>query len=286
MEFDAKKSFGYPVLRDLLAGEDPELLDYPKKTFEPSVSFKVDANNPESLLLKYEISLNVAELKEAVGNGTSEFHLRVKCQKTFYCQTFRTSDFEGDIKLEGKQFRDLVEISVLLVAKKDFVLTPKSCHSDFRGVDFSIARGNVLAWGAPTSYSVEREQFRSVRAIFDFNKNDEVPVGEFLLRTDEDYVGVDVHPSMYDSVRIAENDPKRRLLILNSLYVPVLMQLLYILKSAPELADEYRWASVLVAKCNQLEIDIDEEHKLPSNAQKLLHMPLDIISRTGFRSPQ
>ena len=44
MNFDRQKSFGYPTLRTFLEGDDPQLMDYPNKTFDPDISIKIDAH--------------------------------------------------------------------------------------------------------------------------------------------------------------------------------------------------------------------------------------------------
>ena len=138
--------------------------------------------------------------------------------------------------------------------------------------------------GAPQNIIFHREQFRSVRSIFDFNKNDEVKPGDFRIRTDEQYVVVEVHSSIYEKVRVAEADRSARIFILNSLYVPVVMQLLYELKQDPDLAENKRWAATLVAKASLKGIDIEDDNAFASNAQSLLEMPFAKLAQNGFRN--
>ena len=59
-----------------------------------------------------------------------------------------------------------------------------------------------------------------------------------------------------------------RKLILNSLYVPVVMQLLYEIKQDPGLAETKRWANTIVA-VHQKSLDYNDDGAVTQNAQKL-----------------
>ena len=98
------------------------------------------------------------------------------------------------------------------------------------------------------------------------------------------YVIIEVHPNLYKKVRDAEMNNKSKAIILNSLYVPVLMQLLYELAKNRELVETHKWANIIVAKCTSKGLNIEDENAIPLNAQKLLEMPFSRLASTGFRT--
>ncbi len=284
MKFDREKSFGYPTLRTVLEGDDFTLLDYPNKTFDPDIKVKVDAANPQFLTLEYEVGLRVKVLTDLIKQKKAKFYFQVECPSTFFCEAFSSVDDEGTFQLSGEKLKDRIDITPFVIAESQLELLSAEIHDDFGKQKFDISRGSVLAIGRPTEYFITREQFRSVRSIFEFNQNDDVEPGDFRIRTDENYVTIEVNPSVYASVKTAEQDKSSRLFILNSLYVPVVMQLLYDLKQDPGLAENKRWASTIIGKANQKGLNIEDDNALVFNAQKLLDMPFGKLASIGFRS--
>lgn len=284
MKFDREKSFGYPTLRTVLEGDDFKLLDYPNKTFDPDIKISVDAQTPEFLQLECEVGLRVKALSDLIKQKKSKFHFQVQCQSTFFCETFSSFEDESIFQIPAEKLKDRIDITPFIIAETTVELSSTELHEDFEGQKFNISRGSVLAIGRPTEYHISREQFRSVRSIFEFHQNEDVEPGEFRIRTDENYVTIEVNPSVYMSVKSAEQDRPSRLFILNSLYVPVVMQLLYELKHDPDLAENKRWAGTIVGKANQKGLNIEDDNALAFNAQKLLEMPFGKLAANGFRS--
>ena len=74
--------------------------------------------------------------------------------------------------MPADKLKERIEITPFIIAEENLSLLSDEFHEDFTTVRHS--KGAVLAIGRPTEYHISREQFRSVRSIFDFNKNDEV----------------------------------------------------------------------------------------------------------------
>ena len=166
---------------------------------------------------------------------------------------------------------------------KDFSLSSEDFHEDFEGEKFDVTKGAVLAFSRPMEHFISREQFRSVRSIFDFNENEDVGPGEFRIRTDDAYVAIEVNSELFQKVRRAEQDRQSQTLILNSLYVPVVMHLLGLIISDADVVEDYRWASIIYGKCAALGIDLTDSNQIVLNAQKLLGMPFSRLAETNFR---
>ena len=284
MKFDREKSFGYPTLRTVLDGDDFNLLDYPNKTFDPDIKISVDAANSHTFKLEYEVGLRVNALKELIQKKKAKYYFKVECPSTFFCESFASFDDEGSFELEAAKLKDKIEIIPFIIAELELELFSEEFHEDFDGVKFDINRGNVLAIGRPTEYRISREQFRSVRSIFEFNKNEDIEDGEFRIRTDENYVSIEVNPSLYTKVKIAEQEIQSQLLILNSLYVPVVMHLLHEIKQDPDHAENKRWASIILGKASLKGLNLEDDNSIALNAQKLLDMPFGKLASNGFRS--
>lgn len=284
MNFDASTSFGYPVFRTLVSGENPADLDYPNKTFEPVLTIKRSASNPDTILVSIkegENSLTVRELQELVDSGVAQLQLSVECAKTFYDEIFPLEP-GVDVELDANQLSGTVDYIVFLTVKQKFSFSPVDAHSDFKGITFEPEPGQVLAYCQPLSRTVDKDQYKSVKAIFELALDPTVEVGEFRLITSEEYVIIQLHPKTHDKVHIGQANVKRRLLLVTSFFIPIMMQLLYILKESPEARYDQRWGQVIMQKLTDMRLDIEDENLIPNYAQRLWNMPFQELADNDF----
>ena len=121
-----------------------------------------------------------------------------------------------------------------------------------------------------------------MKSVFEFAESNEVPIGKFLLKTDEDYVAVTVNPEFLIAIRRFETAENGKQQLLGSLFVPAVMQLLMEYKDNTELSEQYKWASVLGQKCRDLELDLEQVADYANFAQDLLKLPLhNLVTKGG-----
>ena len=250
MEFDVQKSFGYPVLRTIVQGENNgELLDYPKMDFAPSISRPayLDAKkDPDHFHIKYDMTFKKPKcLLNALENKDASIYLYVLCRKTFYSKLHKVTNFKDQVKFNQGVFRYNIEASAFIVANKDFNLTSNEFHQDFGNGPYPIKTGDVLAWSSPKRYSAEKETFRSMRAMMDYSSSEDVKPGEYVLKTDENHVLITVHPEFLKKLKVFTLKEEGPNILRASLIVPALIELLFLIKDDETLADNYLWASVL-----------------------------------------
>lgn len=290
MKFDPKKLFGYPVLRNSMLGEDRSLSDYPKGEFQPDIKLKIDPKVKGSVTIEYEVDISVPELIAAVEEQKAGFKLSVSCPKTFWSQTFDIAS-EGEIVISSDNIRDQVELSITLVAHKNFMFTSEKFHSDFVGETFDIARSSILAWHAPFIYTVEKEQFRSLRSLIDIRSDANTPEGYITFNGDDNYVTVTVNPNMKNSIGLASQASElSRAIVFSSFYQSVVCQMLLSMIRIEEDKDDdlgnRRWSFILEQKCEKEKIDWRREDAIASNAQMLLGNGMKRISTLGFGAKQ
>ena len=119
MEFDVQKSFGYPVLRTIVQGENSgKLSDYPRIDFSPSISrpaYEDAKNDPNHFHIKYDMTFKKPQcLLDAIENKNASIYLYVLCRKTFYSKLHKVTDFKDKVKFDQGLFRYNIEASSLL----------------------------------------------------------------------------------------------------------------------------------------------------------------------------
>ena len=116
--------------------------------------------------------------------------MHVLCKKTFYSKLEQLKKFDGQVKFDQGLFRYNFEVSIYVIANKDFKLTSDEFHEDFGSDDFLISTGDVLAWSYPSTYSAEKSVYASMKCIFSFSESDEVENGSYFLNCDDNYVSI------------------------------------------------------------------------------------------------
>lgn len=285
MEFDDQKSFGYPVFRTIVQGEEGgELTDYPKMNFDPIISKPqyLDAQkDPNHFHIEYDMTFKKPKcLLDAVSSKKAAMYLYVLCRKTLYSKLHKIKNFKGSIKFSQDLFRYNIEASAFIIASKDFELKSNEFHEDYGEGPFAIKSGDVLAWSYPRRYSAEKEVYRSMRSMLDYSASEEIAVGDYALKTDENIALITVNPKFLEKIRLFELKDDGKRVLAASLIVPVIIQLLHSLREQREkadLAEEYLWASVLSDKIEQIDADLNNTHQYAAYAQKILNMPLKKI---------
>lgn len=282
MEFDVQKSFGYPVLRTIVQGEEGgELLDYPKTNFDPSISkpqYLDVQKDPDHFHIKYDMTFKKPQcLLDAISNKNASIYLYVLCRKTFYSKLHEITDLKGSVKFRQDLFRYNIETSAFIIANKNFALKSSEFHEDYGEGPFEIKIGDVLAWSYPRRDSAEKGVYRSIRSMLDYSTSDEIEVGDFVLKTDENIVLITVNPKFLEKIKIYQMREDGQKVLAASLIVPVIIQLLNLLKDNDELAEEYSWATVLADKCEQIDADLENTVEFAAYAQKILGKPLKKI---------
>ena len=287
MEFDREKSFGYPVLRPVFEGERINDMDFPRAQFEPVFSLEVSVDNPQEGLLGYEFTVSVPEMITHIKNGDLSVIVEIRCRKTFYSQvlTIDGESFEeGQTTIDLTQLRDVIEIHPYIISTKAFEFQSNFIHEDFGYKSFSLKSGSIVAWHPPLPFSIERDQYRSIRSIIDFQPDDSVPYGEYILGVEQQYATVRAHPDFIENCKVAESVSQSQLALLASFYIPVISELFINLAKEPDKTNELRWASILKSKADELNIDWQNEMSVMQNAQKILKQPLKAFSQQKFQS--
>src|SRR5258706_14262836 len=88
------------------------------------------------------------EYANLIKNGDANFCVEVHCMKTFYRNSFLTSEMQQTIRISTFDLMDLVEVEYAVVAVRDLKnFSLRGWHSDYKGNQFEIRKGDVLGYG-------------------------------------------------------------------------------------------------------------------------------------------
>lgn len=279
MQFEYEKSFGYPVLTTIGEGQDPRDRDYVKCDFQPGLGLRLNADDKSQFLVRYENFVSVPELEALISQKTASYFLYVYCRSTFFSKLVEVGE-SGTITLEANDLRDLVSLSVFVLAKEDGTLESSKINPEFGYQSFQFSAGQVLAQSAPTTYTVEKDFYRAVNSIIELKAWDELKDGEWVLDTEaSDALYVYTSPQMRNRIREFEATAEGKVMILNGFYSQVVTEAIRHMDDFSEDCAEKRWAHVITAKLSSLNHSSNMRDEAHNKSQALFSNPLGKLSQ-------
>lgn len=271
MKISETTSFPFPVLA-------PWSDDIEGATISAEIKFR-EEREISQVTLHCAAIVTQPEIAELIHKGVATFGCYVKCIETgvrrLQPMSFPTGlhDFAPGALLGHVHIRPMVWTVSNLHGYK-----PTGLHPEYLG-DFDIGPGVILALDEEQIIEVSRPPLPSVESIFEIKSSAEIAEGKFEIDSASDRVIVRMNPKTYDLVqRLRHFDEATRVVIKNSLYIPMVMQVLSDLSETGfESFEKYRWLHPFRTRCEQLRIDV-EKLDLLSDAQALLENPFATLA--------
>ncbi len=279
MKFGPGKAWQYPVLRPRHYGDD-----YPQAEFEVDIELTRTENSTASSL-RAEFFLSDLNLSALVENGSAKYVLLVSSSKTRFRKALESAETKIEENFTAGELSGRVDFSAFLIATCPTKAADwNGWHNDFNGFKFEIETGSVLAVEEPKSYWIDRADERPLGSIFVHKPSSDLQNERWTVNLEAERVEILMSQEvsdLYKSVRERIKDEMDVQYLMNSLYLPALIKVLYEADRNAEDYEEYRWFSAL----DNL-LDNQECHKLgsqkadrSSDAQKLLQLPFAKILR-------
>jgi hypothetical protein len=271
MKYDPEKSFGYPVLSP---GSD----DYLKANFQTEIDFDINKDSPRQFQVEYTFACSVKEFRELVAAGDAAYWLKVSCRSTFYSKLYEVSA-SGTLLIEANDLRDLIEFSGFIIAKRDSVFGCDRINPEFGYSSFSISNGQVLAQGLPRIYITEKEFWKPISSIFEYQRKDELKDGEYSIDLDAESGFVEIFANEQQCQRFKEFEKTKdgKAVLLSTVFFVAVSKMIEALQEKPDDYAHKKWARVLEAKAASKNINLKEKRMLLA-AHRVLDRPLRNLS--------
>ena len=278
MKYTTDRLFGYPVL----LGDSSNDADYPDKKFEPSIKLQLCKSDFTKYTVAYDFHLDSVVLNNLLDEAKAKFVIRIACNKSLFSFS-KVCDRKGSLEIDANKLRDQVEISAFLVANESLTLKSKlgEFHADFGGNEFLIAPGNVLAYPAPKTYYIAKDNFKTITSIFEWKAlvNHEKDAFSVDLNVNDDKVVIVALASQIALFKDWIQGTGSKDIATNVIFVPALTQAVERLKVARADYQDHRWANIILTKCQNLGIDIDSDRWTALKiAQRLLGHPIKLLN--------
>lgn len=263
MKLNDDMLFGHPVL-------SPVSDDYRDALF--SAEFVVNIEDEDRLIIEASITLNCPDLDKLLEEGAAGCGFFVVCGRTYQNRLIEMSPGKASHNLNGSHFFGALQLRPVVWSKEArHGWQSRFLHPEYQGnADFPAAA--ILGLGMEQRFSVDRERLKPFESIFSLAPVDDLQPGEISVDPDSDKIIIGVHPDTKASIDDIRNDPRGRIVLLNSVYLPAVMQVLNEITSGGKSYEDRAWYRIFSAKSDQCGFDAQNAVPL-RDAQKLLSYP-------------
>jgi hypothetical protein len=215
-------------------------------------------------------------LTGAIADGNAIYTVQLHCPRTSFRSVARSKLADFTFELPEGSLREEFTVQPFLVSEGKWDLTSAEFAPTFKGMNFPIEKGYVLAVAPQLNYTAEKrlDDLKNVRAIFfvDQNPNQQKKLVEFNFEMDR--IGIYLSPEDYNHYRIFRARPPFSQMFVCSLVLPALQQALASMIGDRSDTAGPRWQRVIrrcLKDCGEETIDKDRTFEI---AQKLLELPI------------
>lgn len=272
MKFSDDMRFPHPVLaRD--SG------DFAEGSFDLELSCTEASDG--KVFLTYSIELSEKSLLSMVEEGKASVGVFVRCGDTFYSGLHPLDWPRGSLEFLAGTLLNRVTVRPLIWLNEPLAgWKPSGVHEEFEGgVDLDSAA--ILAIAYEFVVNIGQANLAPLESIFALRCAPELDEGEIRVNLDDEKISILASTETYKMIGTLRYREMGKPAVLNSIYLPAVMEALDALRANPAAHDDRRWKQPFVSRCDALAVE-PESGSLFENAQKLLERPvsrLDIIAK-------
>lgn len=265
MRITEKTRFPHPVL-------SPNTGDYISGEF--SMDIEVMENRfTGSVTLKHTITLTEPNIRALIESNEAAVGCFIKCADTFFT-SLKTmawpsgiSDFQSGALLNRVTFQPIIWL------KSDILeWDAETIHPEFQP-PISLNTGEILAIGEQLVISVGQAKLKPIESIFDLVKSENLSDGQIKIELNSNQISIQVATKTFNAIAQLRGQRDGKTILLNTIYLPAVMEVLDILRQSADEYEIYRWHQPFLAKCDNKGVRIEESMSIFSAAQLLLEYP-------------
>lgn len=284
MKFEPNKAFPHPVLRPTEGGADSG--DFPDFGFQTSFDVAID-DSAGAIRIETEFQVQQSDILREITLGKAAYSLLLVCPNTYYRAhvASRESAMVASIALGDVDHQ--VEVRPSIVAMQEIgTYRPSDLHAELIGQAYAINVGGLLAQDYSSTFPASREFLRPITSIFQIAPDPKQPSGQLDIVVG-DPVQLIINNKDNQRLLAARRTNKGRESLMNSVYLPAVVNLLAEAVRLREDESGSRWFSVVHYQLEEvgvgLEKLVDGRVTLWHAAQALLKFPANYAQ---FMTPE
>lgn len=269
MRLSNETRYPHPVL-------SPFTDDYKSGKFE--VLFSVE-ESPETgaMVLKHSITLTEPNISKLVETGHAEIGCTVRCLDTYNISLHSLRGSTGRTEFQAGKLINTVLVRPLIWLKRDVLDMNSDAISSEFGTPISLKRGDIIALDSEVSISAGKAKLAKAESIFELHLSEDVQEGQVKVGLAHQRISIFLGRNTFNLINQLRNKKEFLPVVMNSVYLPAVMETLDLLRQDASSYVEQRWYSPFTEKCVHYGIDLNAEFSLIEAAGKLLESPLLLL---------
>ena len=268
MRLSDHMNFPHPVLADWRD-------DHGEGNFSAQIAYQEDKKS-DRITIACDLSISNVELEELLQQGKAAIGIFALCVSTGLRELIPLKtgsskyQFSAGALLGSVNFRPLVWTVQEIPDWK-----PENIHDEFPKA-FELRKGDILAMGEELQIDIGNLPLPNLETIFSIEVREDLEKGKFEVNLDNPKITILAGRETYDLVETLRADSRLGPVVMNAVYVPVIMEVLSLLRSEKGTSqyEGKRWVTPFTERCEKLEVSFeDASSPLLSDACKLLAMP-------------
>ena len=266
MKLNERMRYPHPVLSEYSN-------DY--VTGEFRCTFEQQMTTGDELKLTADLALSSRDLRALVERQQAGVGYFVVCRRTYFNVLQEAPLGKSEKYFDATKLFGAVSIrpAVWTLGEVENFSSPL-IHKEF-GTAVALPKGAVIALGPEFRFSMDKKKFKPFESIFELAVDNTVEPGMIAVDSGQDRITILAEKKTYDDLAGLRNMTAGKSLMLNSVYMPAVMDVISGLQSGDTSAIAKGWYRVFKAKCDDLGINPASQAQTPlAIAQKLLRAPL------------
>jgi hypothetical protein len=263
MKFKQDMLFGHPVL--VSDGDD-----YIDGAF--GINFQNPVVEGADLILTVEVQIACPDLRSLIDENRAECGFYIICENTFLNRFVPVREDSGEFRFPAGDFAGTVRLRGVIVSTQPVAGYESRVINPEFGERPYLPPASILAYDHESTFAVGQISKKPFESIFSLVASKEMEPGGIAVNPTESKIQICVHPKTKNSIDAFRTTEAGRTILLNSIYMPAVMQLLHEVSEDAEQYHNKPWFPVFEAKCTVLGVSLENPKPL-EDAQKLLLNP-------------
>jgi hypothetical protein len=229
--------------------------------------------NEGELKITYDCEVTEPDIKEFIDNGQARAGLFVTCLETFFNRLENISLGKGQLRFSGGLLNGRVVLRPVIWSDQRMSGWKSSnIHGEFGPEPVALNKHEILGIGDELVINVGWEKLRPLETIFTLAVSPGLADGRIAIDLEADRIRILVSQATHESINRYRGYIGGKAILLNGVYLPAVMEVIRNLSVERERHEQRRWYRPFTAKCEHLNINLENPDLLES-AERLLSYP-------------
>lgn len=217
------RNFPHPVL-------NPVSDDFQRSFFKGEIIEQAEENGMLEFSIKMD--LNNLELQNLIVTKKASFKIHFECISTMQRLTFSEYQSSFQVSIPKELLNKKVDVNFFILADQKIEnYTSTDTHSDYSGLEFTIQKGDILAFSESQTIHIEKQPISNTNSIFKISKATNPEAPSISIDCRDNQIEIVIPEVSYDRVgelQALGNDCNK--VLMSMLYFPALIDTLYVVK--------------------------------------------------------